>query len=465
MKNQFQYLALLMMVAISFSTYAKPQDDFWEATKKCDLEGVKKAVSKGADPKALDAYGQNSFGSAIFCPEVTKYLIELGVDPNSDGGNALINAGNTYSVEVMKLLLDAGADPNSRSALFGPLETEDGKSSAVEMVIRQTNCVPCLQMLKDAGADFGYTFQNNKNLVYLLATWSMTKEDRKSLFSQGKSIMENFGFKVPDWYGNLGDDRNGTAEQMLDILIEAGCDINQQSTMKEIKAKKGKAVETDKLWNSYTPLMEAIGYIEGSGIESRKQHMALLLLKKGADVSIKTDYFNQTAITLAASAENPELIKMLIDAGANLEDEVRTVDDKLNIYLKGATPLVLAAKYNRLENCKVLIDAGAKITKGAQGVGMSDKGCFYQIKNKSGLYYAIESGNVELVDLFVDNFKFWNNNLLQYIQPDQTTKTDWGAYVDIDKTCGKTKGDLRPNMYATELGNKALAKHLMKKGL
>ncbi|MEQ8472329.1 MAG: ankyrin repeat domain-containing protein [Marinoscillum sp.] len=462
MKNLLS-TAILLMSLTCLSAYAKPQDDFWKATKQCDLEGVKKAISKGADPKALDAYGQTAFSSAVFCPEVTKYFIEVGIDPNTDGGNALIFAGNTYSIEVMKLLLEAGADPNSRSALFGGLETDDGKSSAVEMVIRQTNCVPCLEMLKDAGADFGYVFQNNKNLVYLLASWSMTKEQRYSLFSQGKPIMENAGFKMPDWYGNLGDDRNGTAEQMLDILIDAGCDINRQSTMKEIKAKKGKAIETDKLWNSFTPLMEAIGFIEGSS--NAKQHMALLLLKKGADVSIKTDYFNQTAITLAASTGNPTLVKMLIEAGANLEDEVRTVDDELGIFLKGATPLILAAKYNRLENCKILLDAGAKITKGAEGVGTSDKGCFYQIKGKSGLYYAIESGNVELVDLFVDNFKFWNNNLMQYIQPDQTTENDWGGYVISDKTCSKTKGDLRPNMYASDLGNKALAKHLSKKGL
>ena len=58
---------------------------------------------------------------------------------------------------------------------------------------------------------------------------------------------------------------------------------------------------------------------------------------------------------------------------------------------------------------------------------------------------AKETGNIELVDLFVDNFKFWNNNLLQYKQPDQTTETDWGAYVSIDKTCSKAKGDLRAN--------------------
>ncbi|MFT6866022.1 MAG: ankyrin repeat protein [Cyclobacteriaceae bacterium] len=462
MKNQL-ITSILLMSIICLSAYAKPQDDFWKATKQCDLEGVKKAISKGADPKALDAYGQTSFSSAIFCPEITKYFIELGVDPNSDGGNALISAGSTYSIEVMKLLLDAGADPNSRSSIFGPLWTDDGKSSAVEIVIRQTNCVPCLEMLKEAGADFGYMFQNNKNLVYLLAFWSMTKEQRKSLYTQSKPIMENFGFKVPDWYGNLGDDRNGTAEQMLDILIDAGCDINLQSTMNEIKVKRKKAVESDKIWQSYTPLMEAIGYLEGSS--NAKQHMALLLLKKGAGVSVKTEFFNQTAITLAASTDNPQLVKMIIDAGANLEDEVTTVDQTLNIYLKGATPLVLAAKYNRLENCKILLDAGAKITNGAQGVGTSDKGCFYQIKDKSGLYFAIETGNIELVDLFTDNFKFWNNNLLQYIQPDQTTESDWGAYVSVDKTCSKTKGGLRPSMYASELGNKALAKHLMKKGL
>ena len=69
MKSTSKILVLLLLLA-GFNSFAKPQDDFWKATKQCDLEGVKKAISKGADPKALNELGQNSLTLAVFCPEV-----------------------------------------------------------------------------------------------------------------------------------------------------------------------------------------------------------------------------------------------------------------------------------------------------------------------------------------------------------------------------------------------------------
>ena len=147
------------------------------------------------------------------------------------------------------------------------------------------------------------------------------------------------------------------------------------------------------------------------------------------------------------------------------KDEVWIIDHQLGLYMKGATPLILAAKYNKLENCKLLIDAGADITHGVQGVGKTDKGCFYKIKDKSGLYYAIETGNTELVQLFLDKSSFWNNNTMEYLQPDQTSKEEFGDYILIDKTCSKVKGPIRPGMFADEIGQKEVAKVLAKKGL
>lgn len=213
--------------------------------------------------------------------------------------------------------------------------------------------------------------------------------------------------------------------------------------------------------------MLAIGITSGGASAGApgKHHIAELLIKKGADVTKKAAAFDATAITLAACQPNSNLLKMIIEKGGILEDEIWIIDHQTGLYMKGATPLILAAKYNQLENCKLLIEAGAKITKGVEGVGKTDKGCFYRIKDKSGLYYAIETGNEALVQLFLDNHNMWNNHTMEYIQPDQTTKQQFGNYVLVDNTCSKTRGPIRPGMHANDVGQKAIAKQLAKKGL
>lgn len=455
-------LLVFVLSILTFNLYAGggAQDKLWTALLQCDLDGAKAAIDKGADPKAMHSSGQNALALSYFCPEVTKYLLSLGVDPNSDGGNALAGAANNYSIEVMQLLLDAGADPNAKAPAYG--------ATPVDLVIRQTNCVPCLQMLKDAGANLKVSMEKNTNYIHTMAMFSMTKEQRKQMFAAGKPGMESYGLKVPDWYGNLGDDRNGTAEEILDLLIAAGNDINAQVENPQLRANaKGEVRETGKTELDYTPLMLAIGITSGGASAGApgKHHIAKLLIKKGADVNIKAAAFDATAVTLAACQDDPELLKMLLDAGASPENEVWLIDHATGLYMKGATPLILAAKYNRLENCKLLIAAGAKIAKGTDGAGISDKGCFYKIKDKSGLYYAIETGNAEMVQLFLDNFQMWNNHTMAYVQPDQTTQQEFGSYVLIDKTCSKTIGPIRPGMYANMLGQKDIAKLLAKKGL
>lgn len=453
-------ISTLIIISVSLLGFTKPQDDLWKACMQCDLEMVKKAIDKGADPKAMHPSNQNALALSYFCPNVTEYLIEIGVDPNSDGGNALVSAANNYSYEVVKMLLDAGAKPDAKAPVYG--------ATAAEQVIKQTNCVPCLEALRDAGANLSPKMEKNTNFIHTMAIFSMTQEQRKQTWAMAAPGYEKYGLKVPEWLGNLDNKRNGTAEQILDILIAAGNDINAQIENPEIKANaKGVIKETGNTQLDYTPLMLAIGITSGGASAGApgKHHIAELLIAKGADVNLKAAAFDATALTLASCQNNPDLVKALIDKGADTENEVWLIDHQTGLYMKGATPLVLAAKYNQLENCKLLIEAGAKITKGTQGAGKSDKGCFFRIKDKSGLYYAIETGNEEMVQLFLDNYQFWNNHTMEYIQPDQSTKQQFGNYVMIDNTCKKTAGPIRPGMHANRIGQKDVARLLSKKGL
>lgn len=436
MKIRNLLLGAAMSIVATLSM-AGPQDDLWKAILQCDLDGVKKSVEAGADVKAMHPSNQNSLALAYLCPEVTAYLIEQGVDPNSDGGGALVGACNNYSTEVVKMLLDAGADPNAKSPIYA--------TNPVEITLRQTNCVPCLKMLAEKGADLKRIDENGANYVHTLAVFTMTADQRKDLFAKGKATMESYGLKVPDWYANLGPDRNGTPEQMLDILVDAGCDINLQN---------GKG--------GYTPLMVAIGIVPGA---PAKHFLAKALLERGADVTIQTDT-DVTAISLASSMDDSELLKMIIDKGADVNSEYWYLDPKVGTYLKGFTPLALAAKFGHIGNCKILFEAGAKPREGARGYAYDPVSeCSYQVINKTPIYYAIESGKVELVKVFTDNFKFWNNNMMVIKVPDRSSEEDYGTFTIKTTYCRASKGPVRPGMYAKKLGYKDIQGFLATKGL
>lgn len=430
-------LLLICLVLLSIRGFAGAQDDFWTACLQCDLEGVTKSVSKGADVKAMHSSNQNALALSYFCPNVTAYLIEQGVDPMSDGGGALVGAANNYSYEVVKLLLEAGADPNAVSPIYA--------ANAIDITLRQTNCVPCLQLLADNGADLKYKKEDGTSYAHTFAVFSMTADQRNELFAKGKSAMEGYGLKVPDWYGNFSSDRNGTPAQMLDILVKGGCDLNSP-------IKKG----------GYTPLMLAIGIVPGA---PAKHEAAMALLDQGVDVNQKTDQ-KINAIALAASMDNAGLLKKIIEMGADVNTEYWWLDSELGVYLKGWTPLALAAKYGNLENTKVLFDAGAKPGKGVHGLMLDPAdNCLVFVRDKSSIYYAIESGDPELVKVFTDNFKFWNNNVMTLKKPEKSHEADYGNYTVKTTSCKGSKAPIRPGMYAKQLGFKDVQSQLASSGL
>ncbi|MGB0391207.1 MAG: ankyrin repeat domain-containing protein [Salibacteraceae bacterium] len=295
MKTIYSIFGMVIMCMISINTMANKQDDFFAACMQCDVDKAKALVAKGADPKALHGGNQTALALSYMCPNVTKYLLEQGVDPMLDGGGALVGAANNYSFEVMKILLDAGMDPNAFSPIY--------MGTAADQVLKQTNCHPCLQMLKDYGAKLDTVSPEGMNAIHTLALSGMTQEQRKANFKIAKKTMEGFGLKMPDWYGNLGPDRNGTPEDMLKILLSAGCNIDQ------ISGKKNGAM---------TPLMWAIGPYE----TPNKPFIAEILINNGADIEIKSGE-KKTAMNYASANRSKEIVALLASKGGKSKDKVK----------------------------------------------------------------------------------------------------------------------------------------------
>ena len=90
-------------------------DELVRAANQGDLEKVKQLIEAGGDPNNVD---ENGMGALLtFHPEVTKYLLEKGADPNVQRNEniAPVLAGVSGSLECVRLMLEAGADPNRAS--------------------------------------------------------------------------------------------------------------------------------------------------------------------------------------------------------------------------------------------------------------------------------------------------------------------------------------------------------------
>jgi ankyrin repeat protein len=123
-------------------------------------------------------------------------------------------------------------------------------------------------------------------------------------------------------------------EAILQILLEAGADINAKSSD-----------------GNETALMSAVtrGHTE----------IVKILLAKKADITPKSVYgFN--AFTSAVAANNQEIAGMLLDAGAKIHDGAH-----------GLTPLQFAASSGSIDMINFLVGRGADVNHGVKAGGQT----------------------------------------------------------------------------------------------
>ncbi len=240
----------------------------------------------------------------------------------------------------------------------------------------------------------------NTNILFTLGAFGMTREMRKEGFAKGGPGMESYGLKVPEFYTNLPDDINGTSAEMAELLVKAGADVNLIAT------------------NKNSPLLTALG--------TQKVDVAKAFIAAGADVNYMNPDKKKDAISFAAELGDLELLKMLVEKGANVNNETWDLDPETNSFCKGFTALSRATIYNHYDCAEYLIDNGCEIKEGISGnfaqLMYNKKGkmmmdysgtihrplyCRYKLKKKTPIYFAIENGNMELVTLLATRYKWY----------------------------------------------------------
>ncbi|KAF5608355.1 ankyrin protein [Fusarium pseudoanthophilum] len=259
-----------------------------------------------------------------------------------------LHQGNKYMTER---LLNAGANPNKPSAVIcRERYIRCCHSTGPEMPLKQAICQfdRFIELLTDRGANIHCLIDGS--LTPLLLTLQIRKED-EAVFLLSKGVDPNV-VDISGRYTALGFalDRQAFLST-VQALIQHGADVNRPSKwgMPLEQAARGP------FWNH-----DAIERCQ-------------LLLATGADVNAD---FRSTALKSAVSSGHVELVKFLIEAGADV-----------NASKTGMTALEVAVHKNNTELAKLLIEAGASFDTSSVQI--------------SALQLALSKNDRELAALFL----------------------------------------------------------------
>lgn len=329
-----------------------------------DLPAVQQALEAGADPNALIDYGYGP--SSALAPlglvfdawppdtegmaDVVRLLLEAGADANAplgpaEGATPLL-VGIHASGEVVRMLLEAGADPNigtcetfglgimtpivvatdmENDELIAILQAAGAATSSVEHAIAQD---------ADAAALHAAVFAKDVGAVRrLLASGHDPNAVVHGLKSSDGDVDRLTPLRMA-FHPGASQPEPPLYAELIGALLDSGADPDQGFDL---------PCTTDQP----TPLLIAAGLDEPEVIR--------MLLAAGADPNIAPPAMSaerMPPLVLAAAVGLPAVVRMLLDAGADPDTEGVADSDRF-------TPLMLAESEGHTEVAALLRAAGA----------------------------------------------------------------------------------------------------------
>jgi ankyrin repeat protein len=274
----------------------------WAASHN-DLEMADMLLRAGADAKSVNEFGATALYAAASNAELpmTQKLLAAGADPNTglvSGETALMQAARRGNVEVVQALLAAKADPNAKE--------KNGGQNALMWALSQKQSAVADALIR-AGADVNAGSKSSFTPMMFAAQQGDVDSIRTLLRAGAK----------------LNDFEPGTVTPL--IIAAAMVHVDAVNLMLDNGANPNTAD-----WRGYTPMLLVV----------RDSHYGIDLANKDKIVTI---------------------VKSLLAHGANPNFRLKqpkaiTTND---VSLDGGTALLLAAEVNNTEVVRVLLDAGA----------------------------------------------------------------------------------------------------------
>jgi ankyrin repeat protein len=313
-----------------------------QAVKNDNLSDVSTALADGASVNTA-VYDVNYQRTALMIAsekgyeDIVKMLLDKKADVNQrgdEGQTALMIASGNGHIEIVNLLLNKKVDVNQKGS-YGQTALMIASEKGHEDVVR---------LLIDKGADLDLKEIGGKTAL-IAASHEGHTDIVKFLIDKGADV-------------NAKDQHGGTAlsielqkghQDIIKLLIEKGADVNTN----------------------------VINVGPALIIELQKGHedIVKMLLDKGADVN--TTYDGHTALWMESQKGHTENVKLLLDKGADVNAhipndskddlfmqglliEVDSTENKVQTY-HGATALWIAAYNGHADIVKLLIDKGADV--------------------------------------------------------------------------------------------------------
>jgi ankyrin repeat protein len=324
------------------------------AVNKQHLEIVRTLLKAGADVNAQgDRNRSNAWNDATPLllaaqngnAEIARLLIEAGADVNASdlaGRTPLMLARN---VEILKLLQRAGVNLNARNAdgttaLWRAVGLVDERmirfliQAGADVNAKDRSGQPVLmaargnaaRILIEAGADVNATDPQGRTTAMRMAQDGRYNGAVRDLYRLGSSLD---GISPWQAFQLLQDAVGANDIAAARAAIKAGADVN------ESRARGGPGVFSG-------PILLTAAY-------HGRTEIVRLLIDSGANIQVKNPD-NLTALHHAAIMGQDEAVRLLCKAGA----EVNAIDKR------GNTPLSLALQYKHAGTAEILRRAGAR---------------------------------------------------------------------------------------------------------
>lgn len=294
----------------------------WAATRN-DMAMADALLRAGANARAANEFGATAIYAAAehSDPAMVKRLLAAKADPNialPSGETPLMTAASRGNLETVRALLQGGANPN--------VKENNGGHTALMFALSEKHA-DVVEALVKGGADVNLGSKSGFTPLMFAAQQNDVDSARALVKAGAKPNTAQPGSGVTP----LLIASAMASVQSVDFLLENGANPNATDT------------------NGYAPLHKVVRDSDyGIATENKPLILAVVksLLKHGADPNLRITQDK------AKAAEE-------IKRGANAFEGRRNALTVTEVLLQGSTPLLLAAEVNNLDVIKALVDAGA----------------------------------------------------------------------------------------------------------
>lgn len=378
MKLRSLAIMRLFAAVLALPSLAAAQADIADAAMRGDVESVRAWIDRSADVNASQMDGATAMHWAAYLgdTDLARVLIEAGADvsrANRNGSTPLWLASTNGDAAMLRMLLGAGADANERLPL--------GRTPL--MIAARTGNPDAVGVLLDSGADIE---ARDERIGSTPLMWAADQEhaDVVALLVERGADISARSDPLPHIGGNsglgkAGDPRNAVRQNVLRILCEQtpveGAETPELTPTLDEAAPGaddpndgpcgGEIVSTNAGRNRGPSLdggqMTALAY----AARSNSPETARVLLEAGADVNETTGY-GWSPLLVATHNRNYRLGAYLVERGAdvNLANNAGWTPLYLatdNRNAEGGDYPTRSADMDHLEYIRLLLDAGADV--------------------------------------------------------------------------------------------------------